>query len=308
MLRHPRAPSRSSRLGGDRRPGAGTTAIVIVIVAILVMAGVLVAILKITGPNGTSTSTSVLQPSSSTTSSASSSQSSSTSSSGNNFDPSADYRVEFTGSAFSSETEAPVGSCGYCYTADSNTWNWDFIFYYAGSDSQDFPVNIAMNVTQSTVSYQGSVTYEQPSTTCTFSSTSITGPGSMLMPITVYADGSATNSGGTSGYFPWGSVGGTSSPLNCGPPSNGWFDSIGGFLYIGYNHALANIDFQMTPGVYGGLGGSISGGTCPSSTSPVTISCIESPGTAFSDNWKGTITVTEISCGELPPSLQNCQS
>lgn len=276
------------------------------VIAIVVIAGILVALLRITGPNGTTTSETVLQPSSSTTFTATSSQSVSTASAANNFDPSADYRIEFTGKAFGSQAFAPVGPCGYCVTADSNSWTWDFIFYYAGSNSQYFPLSVGMNVSQSSVSYQGSVTFEQPSTTCQFSSTSITGEGSMLMPITVYSDGSATNSGGTSGYFPWASVGGTSPPYNCGPPSDGWFDSLGAFLYIGYNHELGNIAFTMAPGIYGEPGGSISGGTCPN-TSPITISCIVAPGTAFSDNWSGSITVTEISCSQLPPSQQNCQ-
>ena len=120
----------------------------------MVIAGILVAFLRITGPNGVTTSISALQTSSSTMPLSTSSQSSSTSAP-NNFDPSADYKIEFTGNAFGSQTDAPVGPCGYCYTADSNTWTWDFIYYYAGSSSQDFPVSINMNVTQSSVSYQG---------------------------------------------------------------------------------------------------------------------------------------------------------
>jgi hypothetical protein len=279
--------------------------IVIIVIAIVVVAGILVAILRISGPNVTTTSTSIIQPSSSSASQSNSSQSSSSLPPATGFDSAADYKVEFIGNAFGSEAWAPASPCPYCDTADSNTWTWDFTFYYVGSSSLDFPVSINMFLNQSTVNYQGSVTYMDPATTCTYSSTSITGPGSMLMPITVYSNGTATNAGGVSGYFPWGSVGGTSSPLNCGPSGNGWFDTIGGFLYPGYNDELGHINFNMQPGVYSGLGASISGGTCPS-TGPITASCVESPGTSLMDNWSGTITVTAISCSDLPASLQDC--
>jgi len=295
-----------SKLGGRNRRGIGTIAIVVVVIAIMIVAGVLVALLRITGPNGTSTQTTTIQSSTTSPPSSSTSTSSTTLPAANGFDSSADYKVEFTGTASSSETYAPGSPCAYCDTADSNSWNWDFTYFYVGSSSQYFPVSLSIFLNQSTVTYQGSVTYMEPSTTCTFSSNSITGPGSMLMPITVYPNGSATNAGGISGYFPWASVGGTSSPLNCGPSDNGWFDTLGGFLYIGYNHELAHIAFKMEPGVYGGLGGSISGGTCPT-TGPITTSCVESPGTSLADNWSGSITVTAIGCNDLPASLQDCQ-
>ena len=227
-----------------------------------------------------------------------------------NFNSSADYKITFEGSAHGSATYtySPQSASSYFLVDYTSDWSWNFVFYYVGSGPLTNPVVAGMYINQSTVKFVDTQIFTAPAVSCSATETQINGP--LVMSMMVFPNGTAMNSGGTGGYFPWGSV---------SVPDNGWTSNASlpsgvsicqardlGEFYSGVHQETDQaVRFPIAQGSYGGFGGTVSGVTCPEDmTTP--INCIESPGATVSTAWSGTVSVYPIACNDLPVSMQNC--
>jgi hypothetical protein len=286
--------------------GAGIAVIIVVIVYSIVGGRIISFPTTATVDTTSPTSTSSLSSSASLTAA--------TGSSAFNFNPSGNYKILFTGKASDSETHTTTdpGYCGggngnplrLCESSETTSWTWNFVYYYSGGSSPNFPAGLNIYLNYSTVSLTGTSNWVNPTATCMATSNSIVGPGAMTAPLIVYSNGTVMNA---AGYDPWDAVANPYSGNDtsfCATSGNVWIGN-GDTFYAGYNGELNPFSFLMDAGTYSGLGGSITAGTCPTSGT-ITVSCVVYPYLSSTDSWSGTITVTAISCTEVPTSLQNC--
>jgi hypothetical protein len=254
-----------------------------VVIAIAVAGGIIVSIVFKSAP-GSSTTTNT-NPSSSPSVSSSGSQVSTV----GGFSGSAYYEVVFSGMASANQENLnkPFTEQNE-YASMSGTWVFNIVLYYTGCGS----CALAFYQAGSSDSFHGTEILENPSQTCTVSSSDF--PAHFGMSVAVDPDtGFATNNGGT---VPWGEVGANSASSGCGdltppPLGEGW--TWGAYNATQAYTAMNTISFPLSPGTHS-LSGQLD------TTNPGV--------TSYSDSWSGSVTVTQIQCSSVPASLvfQGC--